>query len=440
MKKIELNSVVVNLPDKLFSTDHLSAAAIALYCFIAYNKSAHGTAPSKEEGMRALSIGRDTYAKHIAALSKAGLIKIIENRQNGKFTSPDIIFCQSEFYETDTDLPGTKKSDMVKSNTVLKDQIVCTQHVTHNTEKEFKYISKFNINKKSSSSSLLSPKICHVKTKKKRCIYELNQNTAQQAHTKQSISEQSIRIFQDLLDEYSVNSEKESTTNYNLTLIFRKVYMELSQNDEQLSITRNGLIYAMEKFKQVRNERKIYAADRYLKTFFPSALMEYNIFEEKKEDPYLKNKQFNPVTTGEISRFYEDLRRNNRSIFEKRKKEIFTRVPELEKNYKLMLSAMSTQNFASLEQNKQKLTMAKEKIRLLENEQQLLLLQYGYEKNALEMIETCPHCHDTGFLNDGDFCSCREKAKEMIMEQKEKKQEIRQINQEGEMKRLQSIA
>ena len=125
-EQYQTRSAEVLIPDALFASGDLPAAAISLYCFLAYRQSRDGMTPSREEGMKALSIGRDTYAKYISSLTKAGLIRTVQTRQNGKFQSPAILLCESamkDFAVADTapeitmpNLPDMKKPDTVKPN------------------------------------------------------------------------------------------------------------------------------------------------------------------------------------------------------------------------------------------------------------------------------------------------------------------------------------
>lgn len=461
MKENRADSAAVDLPDKLFSADHLSASAIALYCFIAYNKSLHGAAPSKEEGMRALSMGRDTYAKHMSSLIKAGLIRVTENRRSGKFMSPDILLygeCNTAVPDPahavsaygkkpGLDLPYPEKPDPKKPDTVKAEKNapgLCSD-------------SDLTLNSLNSGSKLNS------KPEQNNIIYNNNfNNKSSSSHSeKQTHNEKKTEdydfVFHELLNQYSVNQK---TQDYNLLRAMHKVYIQLIREGEVLPLSREGLLYAMGKFKQVQSERKIYVPDRYLKTFLPSALLEHSIGNTLSHvNPAVcrnhtnenQNSSCGSVTNGEITRFYEHVKRQNHRLFEKRKQEIFTKMPEAERLHKAVLSAIAAQNFASLEQNRQKFKEAEKKLQSLEAELYQLLDQYGYEKDALEPIESCPHCHDTGFLSDGNLCSCREKVKKMIAEQKENEQNISKninkeisqensMNQEAERNRLQSIA
>ena len=428
-EQYQTRSAEVLIPDALFASGDLPAAAISLYCFLAYRQSRDGMTPSREEGMKALSIGRDTYAKYISSLTKAGLIRTVQTRQNGKFQSPSILLCESamkDFVVADTapeitmpNLPDMKKPDTVKPSSedpnlvfsapgygsfldqALYDNISQTPLQSNRLQDNIFNNNYYNKSSSSFSSSSSSLEEISLQRKKKN-----------------------DDVFQDLLKQYSVNSldpesdkEKEQSANYYLILLFRKIYRQLEQEGEELSLTRESLLYAIEKFKDVRQKRKIYSTDRYLKTFLPSVLLEYCISQtestKKKGD---KKAEKRAISNGEINRYYEQLQRKNRQLFESRKQTLLAEIPQLAQVQKAIAETISQENRARLKQNTDEFLAAKQSLAQLEGQEIQLLAAHGYSREVLEPIEDCPYCHDTGMLDDGTFCHCRERVKQKLQE------------------------
>lgn len=432
-EQYQTRSAEVLIPDALFASGDLPAAAISLYCFLAYRQSRDGMTPSREEGMKALSIGRDTYAKYISSLTKAGLIRTVQTRQNGKFQSPAILLCESainDFSVTDTvpeatmpNLPDMKKPDTVKPNSEDPNLVFSDPgYGSFFDQALYDNISQTPLQGNRSQSNILQDNIFNN---------NYNKSSSSSFFSSSSLEEISLQrkkkndeIFQDLLRQYSANlsdpesdSEKEQSANYYLILLFRKIYRQLEQEGEELSLTRESLLYAIEKFKDVRQKRKIYSTDRYLKTFLPSVLLEYCISQtESTKKKGAKKTEKRAISNGEINRYYEQLQRKNRQLFESRRQALLEEIPQLAQVQKTIAETISQENRARLKQNTDEFLAAKQSLAQLERQEIQLLAAHGYGREALEPIEDCPYCHDTGMLDDGTFCHCRERVKQKLQE------------------------
>ena len=114
--------------------------------------------------------------------------------------------------------------------------------------------------------------------------------------------------------------------------------------------------------------------------------------------------------TTKISNYYENLRRKNSEIHEKRLEEIYKKIPEVMQIDGLIRDlALRT----SMEQIKNpdadKSLEASEKIYNLKLQKMDYLEKNGYPREYLEEIYTCKDCHDTGINEDDEKCHCLKK-------------------------------
>ncbi len=110
-----------------------------------------------------------------------------------------------------------------------------------------------------------------------------------------------------------------------------------------------------------------------------------------------------------IMRTYEEIKFQNRHLYEEHRDEVYDLIPE----YKALDSTIAS---LSVEQGK-KLIMGdsdalfslRAELKKLTARKKQLLQEYGFPKDYLAPIYTCPDCKDTGYI-DGRKCHCLRQA------------------------------
>ena len=114
--------------------------------------------------------------------------------------------------------------------------------------------------------------------------------------------------------------------------------------------------------------------------------------------------------TAKISNYYENLRRKNTDIHEKRVEEINKTIPEIREIDGLIRDIALR---AAIEQikdpNQDKSFEESEKIYKLKLKKMDFLEKKGYPRDYLEEIYTCKDCYDTGINEDNEKCHCLKK-------------------------------
>lgn len=106
---------------------------------------------------------------------------------------------------------------------------------------------------------------------------------------------------------------------------------------------------------------------------------------------------------------YEMLRKQNEEIQDKRRFEIYKKIPRIklidEQVSRLSIS-ISKSVLMRTENSKEKVKNLKKNISQLNQEKAFLLTENNYAADYLEMIYECKVCNDTGLLDDGTQCEC----------------------------------
>lgn len=114
--------------------------------------------------------------------------------------------------------------------------------------------------------------------------------------------------------------------------------------------------------------------------------------------------------SAKINKYYEDINRKNRILEEKRREEIYKKIPQI-KEIDFLITKIGLN--ASLEQIKnpseEKSIKHSEEIYNLKVEKVKLLEKNGYPENYLKEIYNCEICKDTGFTENGEKCRCLQK-------------------------------
>lgn len=134
----------------------------------------------------------------------------------------------------------------------------------------------------------------------------------------------------------------------------------------------------------------------------------HSILKDWKDEEHPSHSGKAKLTAAQIDKLYENIRTENRSISEARKKEIYSAFPRIKfideelrelnpKRLKLVLEGKAgTSVYKSVE--KEMTDLRNEKINTLK--------KAGYAADYLNPVYTCPRCKDTGFLDNGEKCVC----------------------------------
>lgn len=141
----------------------------------------------------------------------------------------------------------------------------------------------------------------------------------------------------------------------------------------------------------------------------------------------LKNYQYNS-----IMRTYEERQNETRHLLDSRREEIYKKIPKYRELELAIVDASIEVTPLLMEARKEdadrELAVLKARISDLREEKLALLRKYGYQKDYLEPVYTCPDCKDTGYIN-GSKCHCfRQAMVDMLYDQSNLKLAIKKDN------------
>ena len=110
-----------------------------------------------------------------------------------------------------------------------------------------------------------------------------------------------------------------------------------------------------------------------------------------------------------IMREYSRRESENRYALEKRREEVYKKIPRLREIDEEVASLSARKIKLLLQGNSSDCRDLYLAIDQLSEERTVLLISNDYPENYLELFYTCPHCHDTGYIN-GQKCTCFKKA------------------------------
>ena len=99
---------------------------------------------------------------------------------------------------------------------------------------------------------------------------------------------------------------------------------------------------------------------------------------------------------------YEKIRRRNEAEAQRRRSEVYARVPELEKLH-AAIRALQLERIRATAQGE---AFDADEIASLREEAAKLLTGTGFDAHYLDPIYTCPVCRDTGLKDDAQRCEC----------------------------------
>ena len=118
----------------------------------------------------------------------------------------------------------------------------------------------------------------------------------------------------------------------------------------------------------------------------------------------LSNSQYD-----EIMREYDKRQLNNRRILEERRKEVYQKLPRVQKIDAAVASASVEKAKLLLDGDHNAVLSLKEELSSLSGEKTALLLAAGYPDDYLDPLYTCPDCKDSGYIGF-EKCHCFKQA------------------------------
>lgn len=133
----------------------------------------------------------------------------------------------------------------------------------------------------------------------------------------------------------------------------------------------------------------------------------------KKEGRTGRAEASNQLTSREIMEYYDLLRQKEETEAERRRQEVYDRVPrirEIEDAITRLNSDLSRIIISDTVDKKKASARIRQEMDNLNMEKAFLLTENEYELDYMETQYTCPQCKDTGILETGEKCQCYEKV------------------------------
>ena len=115
------------------------------------------------------------------------------------------------------------------------------------------------------------------------------------------------------------------------------------------------------------------------------------------------------LTTGDIMKYYELLRKQEEEEAENHRKEVYAAVPhirEIEDEITKSSAELSKIIISDRIDKEKAMTEIKHRIEALNTEKAFLLTDNGFELDYMEIKYRCSECRDTGILETGEKCLC----------------------------------
>lgn len=115
------------------------------------------------------------------------------------------------------------------------------------------------------------------------------------------------------------------------------------------------------------------------------------------------------LTTGDIMKYYELLRKQEEEEAENHRKEVYEAVPhirEIEDEITKRSAELSKVIISGRIDREKVMSEIKHRIEALNTEKAFLLTDNGFELDYMEVKYMCPKCRDTGILETGEKCLC----------------------------------
>lgn len=112
------------------------------------------------------------------------------------------------------------------------------------------------------------------------------------------------------------------------------------------------------------------------------------------------------VTQSQLKKYYEYLRKKAEEEAEKRKKEVYERMPRIKELDEEILDLGRKFSVDLLSGKPSDIEETRRMMKLLEEERAVLLTENNYRQDYTDIKYTCEKCGDTGVTEDGKRCSC----------------------------------
>jgi len=122
-----------------------------------------------------------------------------------------------------------------------------------------------------------------------------------------------------------------------------------------------------------------------------------------------KPPQAGGVSGSDITRYYELLREKNAREAEKRRAEIYSKLPqikELDEEESRLGASLSRLVVSDRVDKKEAIQKIKDTIEDMSAQRAFLLTDNGFEMDYMDLKYNCPKCKDTGMLETGERCPC----------------------------------
>lgn len=131
----------------------------------------------------------------------------------------------------------------------------------------------------------------------------------------------------------------------------------------------------------------------------------HNWYEEAKINGRGVNSR-TAVTQAELNRYYEHLRAKAEEEAQRRREEIYRKLPRVEEVDKELLGLGKKLSKTVLGGSQSELKEIKRLMELLEEERAVILTENNYREDYTDIKYACDKCGDTGITEDGGRCSC----------------------------------
>lgn len=115
------------------------------------------------------------------------------------------------------------------------------------------------------------------------------------------------------------------------------------------------------------------------------------------------------LSNGDKMRYYELLREREEFEAEKRKQEVYDRVPqirEMDEEEQKLISSLSRIVVSNRIDKKEETQRIRDRIDRISTEKAFILTDNGFEMDYMDVKYQCPMCKDTGMLDTGERCQC----------------------------------
>lgn len=133
------------------------------------------------------------------------------------------------------------------------------------------------------------------------------------------------------------------------------------------------------------------------------------VLQNWHDEPEKQKQKAEGLSNSEIMRYYEALRTFEEAEAEKRRREVYSRIPrihEIENEIQAQSANLSKIIISDRSDKRAESEKIRQKTEALNAERAILLTDNGFEMNYMEVQYECEKCKDTGILETGERCPC----------------------------------